>query len=82
MRARDRWFETDEDRQSSSLAAALALLVLVIVSLVVVRKLQVRSMLEECMLSQRPGCAATVDRLRVSVLIDGAVQTARAALAR
>ena len=60
----------DRDRQTASLAGAAAVLLLVIVSLVIVRKLQVRVLLEACLMSQSPGCEATIEHLRVSRMID------------
>lgn len=45
------------------LAAALMVLML---SVVVVRKLQVRCMLEACQMSGQPGCEYTVNRSHVS----------------
>jgi hypothetical protein len=50
----------------------VALLVVLVVSLVIVRKLQVRLILEECDLSLHPACEVTADRLRVSRLFDRA----------
>ena len=61
---------TPDDCRTSSLAGMAMVLVIVIVSLVVVRKLQVRVLLEACMQAQNPGCELTVDRLRVSRLLD------------
>ena len=62
--------EDEADRYSSNLAAVVAVLLVLIMSLVIVRKLQVRSMLQECRLSQRQACETTVDRLRVSHSLD------------
>lgn len=59
--------QQDSNRQTSSLAA---LLVVIVISGVIIRELQVRSMMEECTSSQRPGCMAAVDRLRVSLMVD------------
>lgn len=56
------------DRITSSLAGLAATLLLIVIALVVVRKLQVRCMLEECLMSGRPGCVENVDRLRVSLM--------------
>jgi hypothetical protein len=60
----------DADRLTASLTAAVAVLILVVVSLVIVRKLQVRVLLEECVMSQSPGCEAAIEHLRVSRMID------------
>ncbi len=59
-----------DDRRSSSLAGVIAVLLVLVISLVVVRKLQVRVLLEGCMQTQSPACEMTVDRLRVSRLLD------------
>jgi hypothetical protein len=56
------------NRRSASLAGLAAALFIVLVALVIVRKLQVRCMLEECLFSGRPGCEHAVDRLRVSLM--------------
>ncbi len=60
----------DDTRHTTSLAGLAAVLLLVVLSLVVVRKLQVRSMLEACAMSQAPGCETAADDLRVSRLMD------------
>lgn len=61
----------DEDERSTrSIAGLAAVLFVVVISLVVIRKLQVRSMLEDCLLTQRPACEVALDRLRVSRAID------------
>ena len=62
--------DVGDDRRSSSLAGVVAVLLVLVVSLVVMRKLQVRIVLEGCMQTQSPACAMTVDRLRVSRLIN------------
>ena len=62
--------ENDADRYSSSLTAVVAVLVVLIMSLVIVRELQVRSILRECRLVQRPACETAADQLRVSRLLD------------
>jgi len=67
---RNRPDETDEDRRSSSLAGLAALLVVLVISLIIVRKLQVRHMFEECALAPHPACEVTADQLRVSHLFD------------
>jgi hypothetical protein len=61
--------ENDVDRCSSNLAAVIAVLIVLIMSLVIVRELQMHSILQKCRLSQRPACETTVDRLRVSHLL-------------
>jgi hypothetical protein len=43
-------------------------LLLVVLCLIIVRKLQVRSMLEDCVMSGRPGCVEAADRFRVSLM--------------
>ena len=70
MRRHGHQDEIEEDRRSMSLAGFAVVLIVVIVSLVVVRKLQVRSMIEACLMSQRPGCEAAVDPIRVSRVLD------------
>jgi len=60
----------DDARQTTSLAGLATVLLLVVLSLVVVRKLQVRSMLEACAMSQAPGCETAADDLRVSRIMD------------
>ena len=69
MRSQD-MSATNGDRRTSSLAALAVILIIVTVSLVIVRKLQVRVLLEACVQTQRPGCELTADRLRVSRLLD------------
>jgi hypothetical protein len=69
--------ENDADRYSSSLAAVIAVLIVLIMSLVIVRELQVYSILQKCRLSQRPACETTVDRLRVSHLLDSVLADGR-----
>ena len=63
--------DEDGERQSSALAGLAMALVIVVVCLVLVRKLQVRSMLESCAASQQTGCMIAIDRLRVSHLLAG-----------
>ncbi len=58
------------DRRTSSLAGVIAVLLVLVVSLVVVRKLQVRVLMEGCMQTQSPSCEMAADRLRVSRLFD------------
>jgi hypothetical protein len=55
---------------TNNLAAIAVVLLVVMVALVTTGKLQVRSILAECMAAQRPACEAMVERLRVSRLID------------
>lgn len=64
---RDRTADESE-RQTNNLAAMAAVLFIVVISLVIVRKLQVRYMLEACLMYQTPGCEAAIDRLRVSTI--------------
>ena len=54
------------NRQSASLAGLAAALLIAVLALVLVRKLQVRCMVEECLASGRPGCEHAIDRFRVS----------------
>ncbi len=62
---------SDHDaRRTTSFAGIAAILLLMVLSLVVIRKLQVRSMLEACAMSQAPGCETAADDLRVSLLMD------------
>jgi hypothetical protein len=74
---RNRSDESDEDRRSSSLAGLVALLVVLVISLMIVRKLQVRHMLEECALAPHPACEVAADQLRVSRLFDRAFADSR-----
>ena len=60
----------DADLCASNRVGLAVTLVFLIVSFVVVRKLQVRVLLETCMQTQSPGCELTVDRLRVSRFLD------------
>lgn len=60
----------DQGRTTRDLAGIVVVLVVVVTALVVIRKLQVRTILAECVASQQPACEATVERLRVSRLID------------
>lgn len=60
----------DHGRTTRDLAGIVVVLVVVVTALVVIRKLQVRSILTECVAAQQPACGATVERLRVSRLID------------
>ncbi len=53
---------------ASNLVAMVALLVVLVVATVIVRNLQVCSMIEDCMMSQRPSCELVADRLRLSRL--------------
>jgi hypothetical protein len=55
-----------ETRHTVSLAGLAFILLLVVASTIVVRKLQVRCLLEACLLSGKPGCEQALDRLRVS----------------
>ncbi len=65
----------DEFRRSTSLAGLAAVLLLAVLSMVVIRKLQVGSMLEACVTSGRPGCEYSADQLRVSRALDRMWQT-------
>lgn len=56
------------NRVTSSLAGLAVTLLLIVIALVVIRELQVRCLLEECLMSGRPGCVEAIDRLRVSLL--------------
>lgn len=61
----------DEDqaeawRQTSSLAALMLTLLIIVISLVVIRELQVYAIVQDCLLTNRPGCMAVADRLSVS----------------
>ena len=60
----------DDARLSTSLAGLAAVLLLLVLSMVVIRKLQVRCMLEACQMSGQPGCEYTADQLRVSRAFD------------
>lgn len=60
----------EASHRTNSLAGLAAVLLLVVLALVVARKLQVRSMMEACDMSQQPGCEVAVDHLRVSKLMD------------
>ena len=56
----------DEARQTASLVGVVIVLFIIVIALFVIRKLQVRVMLENCLMSQHSGCELAVDRLRVS----------------
>lgn len=56
------------NRVTSNLAGLAATLLLIVTALFVIRELQVRCMLEECLMSDRPGCVEAIDRLRASLL--------------
>ena len=56
------------NRVTSSLAGLAATLLLIVTTLFVIRELQVRCMLEECLMSGRPGCVEAANRLRVSLM--------------
>lgn len=56
--------------RTNSLAGLATVLLLIVLALVVVRKLQVRSMMEACVMSQQLGCEVAVEHLRVSKLMD------------
>jgi hypothetical protein len=58
-------------RRSLSVAGLAATLLIVLISLVVMRKFQVRSMLESCAMSRQDGCVETVDRWRVAHFFAG-----------
>ncbi len=62
--------DTGDDRLTSSLAGIVVVLLVLVVSLIVVRKLQVRVLLEGCMQTQSPACEMTADRPRVSRFLD------------
>jgi len=62
--------EYEAHRRTNSLAGLAAVLLLVVLALVVVRKLQVRFMMEACVMSQQLGCEVAVEHLRVSKLMD------------
>ncbi len=68
---RRRRVEHGADVRTASLAGLAAVLLVAVLTLVVVRKLQVRCMEEECHLSGRPGCEYAVNRLRVSRMFAG-----------
>ena len=70
MRGPIRSGHDDPERRTRSLGGIAAVLVVVILALVVVRKLQVRSILADCMAAQRPGCETMVEGLRISRQID------------
>lgn len=59
------------NRTTSSLAGLAAALLLIVIALVVVRELQVGSMLEECLMSGQLGCVEVVERLRLSLKVHG-----------
>lgn len=60
----------DDARVSASLMALAAVLLLLVTSTVVIRKLQVRCMMEACLMSGQPGCEYKADQLRVSRVMD------------
>ncbi len=63
--------EDGADTRTASLAGLAAVLFIAVLALVVVRKLQVRCLDEECRLSGQPGCEHALDRLRVSRMFAG-----------
>ena len=63
--------EADENRPSVSLAGLAVILLIVVASLIIVRKLQVRCLIEHCLMAGQPGCEHSVDRLRVSLMFSG-----------
>ena len=64
----------DAEKQTSSLVGLLIVLALLVISAVIVRKIQVRVMMEQCLMSQRPGCRLAADKLRVSHVLDRMVE--------
>jgi hypothetical protein len=66
---------SDEDqaeawRQTFSLAGLMLTLLIVVVSLIVIRELQISTVLQDCLLTNRSGCMAIADRLSVSHAFD------------
>jgi len=72
MRASEALAADEEGRCTNSLAGLAAVLLIVVLSAVVIRKLQVRCMLETCLISQQQGCEMAIDRLRVSRFMERA----------
>ena len=76
-----RWIPAFDDgvraRRSAGLAGFAATLLIIVLALVIVRKLQVRCILEECVMSGEPGCQHAADRLRVSRAMEGLLDDAR-----
>ena len=70
MRRTDRLDDDEAGHRTNSLAGLAAVLFLVVLTLVVTRKLQVRSMMETCDMSQQLGCEVAVEHLRISKLVD------------
>lgn len=62
--------EYEADRSTNSVAGLAMVLLVVVLALVVVRKLQVRSMMAACDMSQQLGCEGAVGHLRISKILD------------
>jgi phosphate starvation-inducible membrane PsiE len=56
--------QEEADRQTTSLAGLAVALLLVVIGLFLVRTLQVKSVIEDCLLSGRSNCDAVVVSLR------------------
>ncbi len=63
--------DNDGDRRGQSLAGLAMTLLLLVLCLVLVRKIQVRTMLESCEARQQTGCMVQIDKLRVSHILAG-----------
>ena len=62
--------DLEDGRSTNSLAGFAMVLLVLVLALVVVRKLQVRSMMAACDMSQQLGCEGAVEHLRVSRILD------------
>ena len=62
--------DQEDDRSTNSLAGFAIVLLVLVLALVVVRKLQVRSMMAACDMSQQLGCEEAIEHLRVSKALD------------
>jgi hypothetical protein len=70
------------DRRSVSLAGFAATLFIVVLALLVARKLQVRCLIEDCILAGGSGCQHVAENLRVSRAFEAFADDARRWLVR
>jgi hypothetical protein len=81
-----RWRPVSDDgiksRRSTSLAGFAATLFIVVLALFIARKLQVRCLIEDCILSGGSGCQHVAENLRVSRAFEAFTDDARQWLVR
>jgi hypothetical protein len=70
------------NRRSASLAGFAATLFIVVLALLIARKLQVRCLIEDCILAGGSGCQHVAENLRVSRAFEAFTDDARAWLIR